>query len=424
MLTREILNEARNVVNVTQVETMIRTYLDAAVPSAAEPWPVIRNWLYRVTRQYILTEFIQAYRVYKISTDGPESVARLMHKQTGRQFFLPLASLPSWVEQRHQLRDELLWIEERDFNQWLAPRITRVIDWFRHLVQNRDPILTAQRLSRLTLQQAEVASRQWHEELRQRAEQEKALAPIAGEVPIMELSNGYRWVSLTTPEALDREGERMGHCVGSYAEEIEAGTEIYSLRDGRNAPHVTIEAETGTLEQVKGKGNEPPVEKYWPMVDHFIMAYGKKHELDLGREGAADLQGCGLVVYERPKRRGGGVTIVRTTTPLKDMRAIYREVDYVFDEDGSGNYEEVELANDEASYEDLTYLYGKYLDEYIDQMTVALIFQGWWRRTLEPYETEYEHTHLEISVYLQGLSNQGVPHKILYGREPDQAELE
>lgn len=43
-------------------------------------------------------------------------------------------------------------------------------------------------------------------------------------------------------DALKYEGETMGHCVGGYCPEVVAGrTRIYSLRDAKGQPHVTIE---------------------------------------------------------------------------------------------------------------------------------------------------------------------------------------
>ncbi len=65
---------------------------------------------------------------------------------------------------------------------------------------------------------------------------------------------GLRWVELRTPEeageeaesalktALKYEGETMGHCVGGYCPDvIEGKSRIFSLRDARGEPHVTVE---------------------------------------------------------------------------------------------------------------------------------------------------------------------------------------
>jgi hypothetical protein len=67
---------------------------------------------------------------------------------------------------------------------------------------------------------------------------------------------GYRWVELRQPEgtvdpnsgyaalrdALQHEGDTMGHCVGGYCDDVASGrSRIYSLRDAKGEPHVTIE---------------------------------------------------------------------------------------------------------------------------------------------------------------------------------------
>lgn len=65
---------------------------------------------------------------------------------------------------------------------------------------------------------------------------------------------GYRWVELRQPDvadgdpralledALRYEGDTMGHCVGGYCDDVVSGrSRIFSLRDAKGQPHVTIE---------------------------------------------------------------------------------------------------------------------------------------------------------------------------------------
>jgi len=48
----------------------------------------------------------------------------------------------------------------------------------------------------------------------------------------------------TLEDSLKYEGDTMGHCVGSYCDDVaEGGSKIYSLRDAKGEPHVTIEVE-------------------------------------------------------------------------------------------------------------------------------------------------------------------------------------
>jgi hypothetical protein len=134
--------------------------------------------------------------------------------------------------------------------------------------------------------------------------------------------------------ALKYEGDMMGHCVGGYCGDVESGrSRIFSLRDSKGRPHVTIETgkdpmyeglgnainkiepglwekmvkESGHIDyyewlrenrpdvykemnkenviQVKGKGNMAPKEEYLPFVQDFIKA-GKWRDIhDLHNTG-------------------------------------------------------------------------------------------------------------------------------------------
>lgn len=80
----------------------------------------------------------------------------------------------------------------------------------------------------------------------------KAQFQAETEMPVhKEYPEGYKWLELKHPEdpkvteqALKYEGDAMGHCVGGYCPDVEAGkTKIYSLRDAKGEPHVTIEVQ-------------------------------------------------------------------------------------------------------------------------------------------------------------------------------------
>jgi hypothetical protein len=134
--------------------------------------------------------------------------------------------------------------------------------------------------------------------------------------------------------ALKYEGDMMGHCVGGYCGDVESGrSRIFSLRDSKGRPHVTIETgkdpmyeglgnainkiepglwekmvkESGHIDyyewlrenrpdvykemnkenviQVKGKGNMAPKEEYLPFVQDFIKAGKWKEIHDLHNTG-------------------------------------------------------------------------------------------------------------------------------------------
>jgi len=91
----------------------------------------------------------------------------------------------------------------------------------------------------------------------------------------------YEMVRLETAGDCKAEGEKMGHCVGSYAQKLgRDGFELYSLRDKKNQPHVTIQVTkidspvvlykkgevSYSVNQLYGKSNKLPKEKYQKVV--------------------------------------------------------------------------------------------------------------------------------------------------------------
>ena len=117
----------------------------------------------------------------------------------------------------------------------------------------------------------------------------------------------YAWYKLTTSLCLSREGNRMGHCVGrgGYASDVQQGaTQLYSLRDKNNRPRATVEVRHDELNQIKGKGNKPPVSKYiQPTLD--MLNYLK---LPANHIGSSDIQRMG--VFYNPSNTSTPYTIL------------------------------------------------------------------------------------------------------------------
>ena len=79
------------------------------------------------------------------------------------------------------------------------------------------------------------------------------------------------------------EGNLMDHCVGSFCEDVERQhSNIYSLRDPQNRPHVTIETggekgyTPGGIKQIQGKSNSEPKDTYKEMIKEWISTSGDK----------------------------------------------------------------------------------------------------------------------------------------------------
>ena len=87
---------------------------------------------------------------------------------------------------------------------------------------------------------------------------------------VRKYKDGYYWYDIRS-DACTLEGQKMGHCGQGMS-----GGNLYSLRSPSGTrkdpdPHVTIEMTAdGTIHQVKGKGNDAPVKKYWPYISSFI----------------------------------------------------------------------------------------------------------------------------------------------------------
>ena len=125
---------------------------------------------------------------------------------------------------------------------------------------------------------------------------------------------------------LKNEGDLMGHCVGSYCNEVSSGeVKILTLRDKNNKPHVTVEfnrvlpryedlpdevkAMSGTeqdqwiqdnptvaLNQVKGKANKPVVGAYQAQVlDLLNNPEGIYRIYEINSEGRHDLTSADII---------------------------------------------------------------------------------------------------------------------------------
>lgn len=160
-----------------------------------------------------------------------------------------------------------------------------------------------------------------------------------GRKKTVEMDEAYKALE----DALKYEGETMGHCVGGYCEEVASGqSRIYSLRDKKGQPHVTIETrpmENYELEaakmkragaspeeiaaffenppqeivQIKGKANRAPNPEYLPAVQDFVRSQNWSNVGDLKNTGLVDLQQMGV-----PAEMRGGQRFV-TEDEYKDI---------------------------------------------------------------------------------------------------------
>lgn len=154
-----------------------------------------------------------------------------------------------------------------------------------------------------------------------------------GVSPEKALQEASKRAQKTLADALKYEGDTMGHCVGGYCDEVASGkSRIFSLRDAKGQPHVTIETAPGsfggtdrdgfirranelgwspekltehmakldeasafepTIIQIKGKANRAPNPEYLPFVQDFVKS-GKWSDVgDFGNTGLKRLKDFG-----------------------------------------------------------------------------------------------------------------------------------
>jgi len=82
-----------------------------------------------------------------------------------------------------------------------------------------------------------------------------------GSYKVMDLDNGYYVAQLFSPESLDFESDCMNHCAGDgyYDNQIHrTDVQIYSVRNKKGVPQLTLEVNNGIIVQAQGHGNRVP----------------------------------------------------------------------------------------------------------------------------------------------------------------------
>jgi hypothetical protein len=99
---------------------------------------------------------------------------------------------------------------------------------------------------------------------------------------IHRFDDGSYWYDLKTSRCKN-EGERMGHCgMGMYGS-------LYSLRkkdkgkkESRSYVTISYNPEDKTIYQIKGRGNDAPLEQFWKHIAEFVNLTGAAHNDELG----------------------------------------------------------------------------------------------------------------------------------------------
>lgn len=104
---------------------------------------------------------------------------------------------------------------------------------------------------------------------------------------ILDVGNGFVWYLLTSADAYRREGKTLQNCIGAIWTRDKAkkdGKEIVVLRkaNGESIVAARIDNNSHTIEEMKGKNNQPPVDKYMLPVIQFV------NKMKLGLSGYAE----------------------------------------------------------------------------------------------------------------------------------------
>jgi plasmid maintenance system killer protein len=145
-------------------------------------------------------------------------------------------------------------------------------DFSNDLLHKIDYLNSAQakkRFDRMTWDVLENQVEDWDGWLQKRAE--KGDDP-QGVSLVSQLSDNWSAVELKSKLSLSYEGGVMGHCVGSYYDKVNSGrARLFSLRDKKDASHITIEynVSNGEIVQIQGKENKQPKESYHKYLFEF-----------------------------------------------------------------------------------------------------------------------------------------------------------
>ncbi len=248
----------RNIYNVDEVEHLIDQVASDATSDAVDAW------LRRTARHWILTEHPDLLR---LAVDGETDTVLLFDtvppEALRRRLDLPASELPAWCRKALDSGREVHYLH---LGAALEKKLRRVAEYLNAVGVEAH----GGKLDHLSFEAAQRLTRIW------RRNQWAAEQRQAGIRQVYRGDDGVRIVQLQSAASLADEGDRMAHCAGGYAFDVENGDcEIYSLRDANDKPRATIEVVGGnSVEQVKGRANGDITEAARRHVRSFIRTRG------------------------------------------------------------------------------------------------------------------------------------------------------
>jgi len=273
-MSKPSTSSGRNLANIPQLKKEFKVFGDKQKAS-----PEVMSWLGKTFLRWVINDFPH------ITTVTTESEFTAL---TGD-------SAPDWfVEKIGQV--EFIHIDPN--HPYLSELLTRCTEW---LSRHSSPKLI-KKFPKMTVPHVLKKWRSEHDRLKRSPE--LGLTTTGNALKEVFRFNEFRVVEFIPDHSefrpeLTIESWHMQHCIGQfqdkqaftggygehYAEQAAAGVlRFFSLRDEKNKPHATLSFfsnEEGELsvEQVKGKQNRSPIERYIPACHAFLNAFNVGHQL-------------------------------------------------------------------------------------------------------------------------------------------------
>jgi len=168
---------------------------------------------------------------------------------------------------------ELAYLSDEDKQNWVLFRnkLREIRDWY----ANTNPDIAS-----FSPEQAIAASDEWHQVIAGKGSG-KIYEPTKPE--LIKYGPEWKnpeWQGWTVQQIMKKndllvEGNKMNNCVGgdNYCRDVEKEYQyIYSLRDPKNRPHVTISISPGgEIDQIEGNSGKEPAKKYKNMIKEWVM---------------------------------------------------------------------------------------------------------------------------------------------------------
>lgn len=198
--------------------------------------------------------------------------------------------------------EEKLWNIQNTFKQ--------IADWSDYVLRE-NPYF---QLATYDFSQAHKKSNEWHNFMAGQGNEEyytpykrDESGNVIDERVVYVYPDGWHISQLLNKNDLTVEGNRMNHCVGSYCEDVANGsTRIFSLRDQRNSPKVTIEmkANSNQIVQIKAHSDARPEQalrlrlaKWFESLEDGASFYGDDEAWE-GPSWDSDPEGLASSIYQ------------------------------------------------------------------------------------------------------------------------------